>query len=641
MAIKRVAHLVWIHMTLLVGYRLQATAAQPAPPSCNEQHRKCVKDARFQNCSDTTSAPTISRADLVNISVNVNGIAKFKCLQTKYIAGLSLLQFDWIKWDNMPFAVSEHDLDFGNFTVIDTNSKYTQKPGKQEDLDYVSYLSIHNVTQDDIGLYSCIVCNPYGRDYRSAFLSLNTTAVSVIPTTTAASTSTKHSTASNMGQQRIKVIIGCIGAFIGVVAAILIFFLIWKRKELKHQGLPRILQESNSPTEGHHSALPLPVMFQNGHSLRDSLVPLIHKRNSSYRSQLSSSASGGTILTFADDIFEDPLDEKWEVPRESICIKDFAGEGAFGYVARAEAFELPGNNTTPCTVAVKMLKENATDAELSDLISEMETMKEIGSHKNIVNFLGACTVQGPLFLIVEYCPHGNLRDFLRDSRPSLLDLEDEKAASQLTFRDLLSMAYQITRGMSYLSSKKCIHRDLAARNVLIAEDFVIKIADFGLARNLGNTDYYRRTTHGRLPVKWLAIEALFDQQYTVKTDVWSFGILLWEIFTLGGTPYPGIPVERLFTILKNGYRMECPINCPPKIYEIMLKCWGDTAKTRPSFSELCEQLDEILSTEAAQEYIVILSKSVDCLADVDMESDKTTESGSGPEQAKSNLPPSN
>ncbi|KAJ7336596.1 Fibroblast growth factor receptor 4 [Desmophyllum pertusum] len=185
--------------------------------------------------------------------------------------------------------------------------------------------------------------------------------------------------------------------------------------------------------------------------------------------------------------------------------------------------------------------------------------------------------------------------------------------------------------MTYLSSRKCIHRDLAARNVLIAEDFVIKIADFGLSRNLGNTDYYRRTTHGRLPVKWLAIEALFDQQYTVKTDVWSFGILLWETFTLGGTPYPGIPVERLFTILKNGYRMECPINCPSKIYEIMVKCWSENAKNRPSFSELTEQLDGMLSSESAQEYVEILSKSVDCLAEVDMELDKTAENGKSQE----------
>lgn len=111
---------------------------------------------------------------------------------------------------------------------------------------------------------------------------------------------TTHSTTSSMDHQRIKVIIGCIGTFIGVVAAIIIFFLIWKRKELKHQGLPRILQESNSPSEERDSAPPLPVKFQNGHTQRDSLIPLIRKRNSSYRSQLSSSASGGTVLTFAD-----------------------------------------------------------------------------------------------------------------------------------------------------------------------------------------------------------------------------------------------------------------------------------------------------------------------------------------------------
>ena len=125
--------------------------------------------------SDTTLAPTISRADLVNISVQVNHTAKFKCLQTKYEAGITLLQFDWIKWDNKPFAVSELDVDFGKFTVILTNSKYTTKPGKEEGLDYVSYLEIHDITQDDIGLYSCVVCNQYGRDYGSAFLSLNTT----------------------------------------------------------------------------------------------------------------------------------------------------------------------------------------------------------------------------------------------------------------------------------------------------------------------------------------------------------------------------------------------------------------------------------------------------------------------------------
>lgn len=111
----------------------------------------------------------------MNISIKANRTAKFKCLQTKYVAGITGLQFDWIKWNNIPFAVSKRDVDFGNFTVLHTNSKYTIEPGQEEELDYVSYLSIHNVTQDDIGLYSCVVCNQYGRDSAGAFLGLNTT----------------------------------------------------------------------------------------------------------------------------------------------------------------------------------------------------------------------------------------------------------------------------------------------------------------------------------------------------------------------------------------------------------------------------------------------------------------------------------
>ncbi|RMX38498.1 hypothetical protein pdam_00015234 [Pocillopora damicornis] len=633
MALKSNALLVWLWITLFVGCQFKATAQPAHEETCHEYHKLCVRDVQFQNCTFSRLVPRISQEELFNISIRVNGLAKFTCLQTNNAASLSTVpHFDWIKWKNTSSA-DKLDVDFGNFKSIVSNSKYSIKPGAKENL-HVSYLTIHNVTETDVGLYSCVVCNLYGRVYQSALLSLNKTLdpavhTTSIPKTVDSRTLTTQSTSQSMATQRIKVIVGCIGAFVGVILlAVVVFFFKWRQKEPKNQGLPIILHEPDSPEEQIDGTPLLSVKFRNGlltaSTQRDSLLPLIHKRNSSYRSQLSSSASGGTVVTYADDLFEYPLDEKWEVPREMLFIKDLAGEGAFGYVAKAEAFQLP-NTSTPCTVAVKMLKENATDAELSDLISEMETMKEIGSHKNIVNFLGACTVQGPLYLIVEYCPHGNLRDFLRDNRPSLTDING-KTTAQLTLRDLLSIAYQIARGMSYLSSKKCIHRDLAARNVLIAEDFVIKIADFGLSRNLGNTDYYRRTTHGRLPVKWLAIEALFDQQYTVKTDVWSFGIILWEIFTLGGTPYPGIPVERLFTILKNGYRMECPINCPDNIYKIMVKCWSENAKSRPEFFELTEQLDELLSSESSQEYIEVLAKSVDCLAEVEMESGQTAES---------------
>lgn len=621
MANKSIIYL-WLYATVFVGYHnkrgLQANAQTDSPdhsqlsPVCHEEHGRCIRDAKFQNCSGNKYAPKISHKNLDNITVRVNGIAIFKCLQETLEGSIDTPQFDWIKWSKDDPA--SLDIDYGNFTLIDKNSKYTIKADTEEGK-HVSFLIIHNVTLADRGLYSCAVCNKYGRDYRSVCLSLNTTQVfsTQIPLS---STSTHPASNTLEVSQQTKVIVGCMGAIIGLAVIAFMFVIVWKRKGTMPQGLPVILQESNLNIEAQDSAPSPENKLSNGQlTQRDSLVTLTRKRNSSYRSQLSSSASAGTVITYTDDLFEYPLDEKWEVPRGSVAIKELAGEGAFGYVAKAEAFELP-NMPTPCTVAVKMLKENASDIELADLISEMETMKEIGTHKNIVNFLGACTIQGPLFLIVEYCPHGNLRDFLRNNRPSLIELTEHMKA-QLTFRDLLSIAYQIARGMSYLSSKKCIHRDLAARNVLIADDFVIKIADFGLSRNLGNTDYYRRTTHGRLPVKWLAIEALFDQQYTVKSDVWSFGILLWEIFTLGGSPYPGIPVERLFTLLKNGYRMECPIYCPSNIYEIMLHCWSENAKNRPLFSELYEKLDELLSTETALEYVAVLAQSVDCLAEID------------------------
>ncbi|KAK3750967.1 hypothetical protein QZH41_000723 [Actinostola sp. cb2023] len=189
-----------------------------------------------------------------------------------------------------------------------------------------------------------------------------------------------------------------------------------------------------------------------------------------------------------------------------------------------------GYNIEHGYLIVRSLSEDATEHELSDLISEMEVMKTIGQHKNIINLFGACTQDGPLFVVVEYAKHGNLRQFLRNRRPIPDYME-------------------------------CIHRDLAARNVLVAEDYVIKIADFGLARDVHNIDYYRKTTDGRLPVKWMALEALFDRVYTAQSDVWAFGILMWEIVTFGGSPYPGIPLEKLFELLKSGYRMEKPVNC--------------------------------------------------------------------------------
>ncbi|XP_011792164.1 PREDICTED: fibroblast growth factor receptor 3 isoform X7 [Colobus angolensis palliatus] len=318
-----------------------------------------------------------------------------------------------------------------------------------------------------------------------------------------------------------------------------------------------------------------------------------------------SSGEGPTLANVSE--LELPADPKWELSRARLTLGKPLGEGCFGQVVMAEAIGIDKDRAAkPVTVAVKMLKDDATDKDLSDLVSEMEMMKMIGKHKNIINLLGACTQGGPLYVLVEYAAKGNLREFLRARRPPGLDYSFDTCKppeEQLTFKDLVSCAYQVARGMEYLASQKCIHRDLAARNVLVTEDNVMKIADFGLARDVHNLDYYKKTTNGRLPVKWMAPEALFDRVYTHQSDVWSFGVLLWEIFTLGGSPYPGIPVEELFKLLKEGHRMDKPANCTHDLYMIMRECWHAAPSQRPTFKQLVEDLDRVLTVTSTDEYL--------------------------------------
>uniref|UniRef100_A0A452E6P2 Fibroblast growth factor receptor n=1 Tax=Capra hircus TaxID=9925 RepID=A0A452E6P2_CAPHI len=318
-------------------------------------------------------------------------------------------------------------------------------------------------------------------------------------------------------------------------------------------------------------------------------------------------SSSGTPMLAGVSEYELPEDPRWELPRDRLVLGKPLGEGCFGQVVLAEAIGLDKDKPNRVTkVAVKMLKADATEKDLSDLISEMEMMKMIGKHKNIINLLGACTQDGPLYVIVEYASKGNLREYLQARRPPGLEYcynPSHHPEEQLSSKDLVSCAYQVARGMEYLASKKCIHRDLAARNVLVTEDNVMKIADFGLARDIHHIDYYKKTTNGRLPVKWMAPEALFDRIYTHQSDVWSFGVLLWEIFTLGGSPYPGVPVEELFKLLKEGHRMDKPSNCTNELYMMMRDCWHAVPSQRPTFKQLVEDLDRIVALTSNQEYL--------------------------------------
>ncbi|XP_053167652.1 proto-oncogene tyrosine-protein kinase receptor Ret isoform X2 [Hemicordylus capensis] len=303
------------------------------------------------------------------------------------------------------------------------------------------------------------------------------------------------------------------------------------------------------------------------------------------------------------DTFKIPEDPKWEFPRKNLVLGKTLGEGEFGKVVKATAFRLKGK-AGYTTVAVKMLKENASNSELRDLLSEFNLLKQV-NHPHVIKLYGACSQDGPLYLIVEYAKYGSLRSFLRESRKvgpsyvgndanrnsSYLDNPDERA---LTMGDLISFAWQISRGMQYLAEMKLVHRDLAARNVLVAEGRKMKISDFGLSRDVYEEDSYVKRSKGRIPVKWMAIESLFDHIYTTQSDVWSFGVLLWEIVTLGGNPYPGIAPERLFNLLKTGYRMEKPENCSEEMYNLMLRCWKQEPDKRPTFAEISKELEKMM-----------------------------------------------
>uniref|UniRef100_A0A2K6KVQ6 Fibroblast growth factor receptor 2 n=2 Tax=Rhinopithecus TaxID=542827 RepID=A0A2K6KVQ6_RHIBE len=344
----------------------------------------------------------------------------------------------------------------------------------------------------------------------------------------------------------------------------------------------------------------LDVVSAESSSSMNSNTPLVR-----ITTRLSSTADTPMLAGVSE--YELPEDPKWEFPRDKLTLGKPLGEGCFGQVVMAEAVGIDKDKPKEAvTVAVKMLKDDATEKDLSDLVSEMEMMKMIGKHKNIINLLGACTQDGPLYVIVEYASKGNLREYLRARRPPGMEYSydiNRVPEEQMTFKDLVSCTYQLARGMEYLASQKCIHRDLAARNVLVTENNVMKIADFGLARDINNIDYYKKTTNGRLPVKWMAPEALFDRVYTHQSDVWSFGVLMWEIFTLGGSPYPGIPVEELFKLLKEGHRMDKPANCTNELYMMMRDCWHAVPSQRPTFKQLVEDLDRILTLTTNEEYL--------------------------------------
>ncbi|CAH2095154.1 unnamed protein product [Euphydryas editha] len=478
-------------------------------------------------------------------------------------------------------AFTKESVVYKDVTKIVTSDNPEDKPEQ---------LTIYNVTKEDEGWYVCVAFNTLGNSRAKGYL----TVIDSLPVTEAVDHG-KHTVLIN-------VLTAVLGAmfFVAAIIVVMIFKKLRKEKEKKQLAIAT----ARAVIETHWTkkvTVEKPQMNGTPNADGEGLLMPVVKIEKQKLSQVQSNTCDSMMMSE----YELPVDIDWEVPRESLCIGQILGEGEFGKVVKAECIGIlkPGLQSV---VAVKMLKEGHTDAEMMALVSEMEMMKMMGKHVNIINLLGCCTQDGPLYVIVEYAPNGNLKEFLINHRPGnryKSPTEDLKEKKTLTQKDLVSFSYQVARGMEYLASRRCIHRDLAARNVLVSDDCVLKIADFGLAKDVHSNDYYRKKTEGRLPVRWMAPESLYHKVFTTQTDVWSFGVLLWEIMTLGGTPYPTVPGQYMYQHLSAGHRMEKPPCCSLEIYMLMRECWSFSPGDRPSFTELVEDLDKILTVTANQEYL--------------------------------------
>uniref|UniRef100_A0A8C8CYA9 Tyrosine-protein kinase n=1 Tax=Oncorhynchus tshawytscha TaxID=74940 RepID=A0A8C8CYA9_ONCTS len=265
-------------------------------------------------------------------------------------------------------------------------------------------------------------------------------------------------------------------------------------------------------------------------------------------------------------------DKKWILNHEDVLLGELLGKGNFG-----EVFKGTLRDKTP--VAVKTCKEDLPQELKIKFLSEARILKQY-DHANIVKLIGVCTQRQPIYIVMELVSGGDFLSFLR------------KKKEDLKTKQLVKFSLDAAAGMAYLELKNCIHRDLAARNCLVGESNLLKISDFGMSRQ-EDDGIYSSSGLKQIPIKWTAPEALNYGRYSSESDVWSYGILLWETFSLGVCPYPGMTNQQAREQVEKGYRMSCPQKCPDEVYKVMQKCWEYKPENRPKFADLQKELASV------------------------------------------------
>uniref|UniRef100_A0A2D4HR27 receptor protein-tyrosine kinase n=2 Tax=Micrurus lemniscatus lemniscatus TaxID=129467 RepID=A0A2D4HR27_MICLE len=299
-------------------------------------------------------------------------------------------------------------------------------------------------------------------------------------------------------------------------------------------------------------------------------------------------------LTLGSLGVSEELQEKLQdvmIVRNNLALGKILGEGEFGSVMEGSLSDPDG---TTQKVAVKTMKlDSFSQREIEEFLREAACMKDF-DHPNVIKLLGVCiepsTQQIPKpMVILPFMKYGDLHSFL-------LRLRLGVGSQYVPLQILLKFMIHIALGMEYLSSKHFLHRDLAARNCMLRDDMTVCVADFGLSKKIYSGDYYRQGRIAKMPVKWIAIESLADRVYTTKSDVWAFGVTMWEIATRGMTPYPGVQNHEIYDYLLHGHRLKQPEGCLDDLYEIMYSCWRTDPVDRPTFSELKLHLEKTLES---------------------------------------------
>lgn len=286
--------------------------------------------------------------------------------------------------------------------------------------------------------------------------------------------------------------------------------------------------------------------------------------------------------------------DEWEIPRDRIKQMTELGQGSFGMVYEGLVKLKDSDEELQC--AIKTVNENATDRERMNFLQEASVMKAFDTH-HVVRLLGVVSRGQPILVVMELMARGDLKGYLRSHRPDAEVPINGEIPQPPTLKRILQMAIEIADGMAYLTHKKFVHRDLAARNCMVADDLTVKIGDFGMTRDIYETDYYRKGNKGLLPVRWMSPESLKDGVFTSSSDIFSYGVVLWEMATLASQPYQGLSNDQVLRYVIDGGVMERPENCPDKLYDMMRECWQHRPLNRPTFIEIVTSLlDEVDSS---------------------------------------------